>query len=66
MMDVEYSNMLDFYENIEEYNPVRKLKVLIVFDNMIPDMLSNEKLQQIVTDLLVRGKKVNISFTRNY
>ena len=46
----EYSNdMDDIYENIEEYNPHRKRKILIVFDDMIPDMHSNKKLNPIVT-----------------
>ena len=40
---VEYSNVVDdFYKNIEEFNPNKKRKILIVFD-MIADMLSNKK-----------------------
>ena len=35
--------MDDFYKNIEEYNPNKKRKILIVFDDMIADMLSNRK-----------------------
>ena len=39
---IEYSNnMADIYKNIEEYNPNKKRKILIVFDDMIADMLSN-------------------------
>ena len=38
--------MDDIYKNIEEYNPNKKRKVLIVFDDMIADMLSNKKLIQ--------------------
>ena len=49
------------YKNIEEYNPNQKRKILIVFDDMIPDMLSNKKLNPIVTELLIRGRKSNIS-----
>ena len=59
---IEYSiDMDDNYENIEEWNPNKKSKVLIVFDDMIVDMLSNQKLNPIVTDLFIKGKKLNIS-----
>ena len=59
---VEYSNdMVDIYKNIEEYNPNKKQKVLIVFDDMIADMLSNKKRNAMVTELLIRGRKLNIS-----
>ena len=53
--------MDDIYENIEEYNPIKKRKILIVFDNMIADMLSNKELNPIVTELFIRGRKPNIS-----
>ena len=49
------------YKNIEEYNPNKKCKVLIVFDDMIADMLSNEKLNLIVTKLFFIGRKLNLS-----
>ena len=58
----EYSNdMDDIYKNIEEYNPNKKRKISIVFDDMIPDILSNKKLNPIVTELFTRGRKLNIS-----
>ena len=58
----EYSNdMDDIYKNIEEYNPDKKRKLLIVFDDMIADMLSNKKLNPIVTELFISGRKLNIS-----
>ena len=47
--------------SIEEYNPCRKFKVLIVFDNMIAEMIRNKKLKQIVTELFIIGRKLNIS-----
>ena len=50
------------YKNIEEYNPNKKRKTLIVFDDMIADMLSNKKLNPIVTEFFIRGRKINISF----
>ena len=57
-----YSNdMDDIYKNIEEYNPNKKRKILTVFDHMIADMLSNKKLNPIVTELLIRVRKLNIS-----
>ena len=43
-------------------NPIKKLKILILFDDMIKDMLSNEKPNPIVTELFIRGRKLNISF----
>ena len=53
--------MLDVYKNIENYNPGRKRKVLIVFDDMIADMINNKKLNSRVPELCVRGRKLNIS-----
>ena len=44
---IKYSNdMDDIYKNIEEYNPIKKRKILIVFDDMFADMLSNKNLIQ--------------------
>ena len=53
--------MQDVYENIEEYNLCKKRKVLIVFDNMIADMINNKKLNPVVTELFISGRKLNIS-----
>ena len=59
---MEYSNdMEDLYKNIENYNPGKKSKILIVFDDMIADMINNKKLNPIVTELFIRGRKLNIS-----
>ena len=49
------------YKNIKENNPSKKRKVLIVFYNVIADMLSNKKASPVVTELLIRGRKLNIS-----
>ena len=49
------------YKSTEEYNPNKKCKILIVFGDMIADMLSNKKLNPIVTQLFKRGWKQNIS-----
>ena len=53
--------MDDVYNNIEKYNPESENKVLIVVDDMIPDMINNKKLNPIVTELFIRIKKLNIS-----
>ena len=45
--------MQDVYQNIEDYNPGKKRKILIVFYDMIADMISNKKLNPIVTELFV-------------
>ena len=60
---MEYSNdMQDIHKNIEDYNPIKKRKILIVFDDMIADMINNNnKLNPIVTELFIRGRKLNIS-----
>ena len=59
---IEYSNdMEDAYKNIDEYNIDKKRKILIVFDGMIADMINNKKLNSKVTDLFIRGRKLNIS-----
>ena len=59
---MEYSNdMQGVYKNIEDDNPIKKRKVLIIFDDMIADMINNNKLNPIVTELFIRGRKLNIS-----
>ena len=59
---IEYSNdMQVVYKNIEEYNPGKKRKVLLVFDDMVADMINNKKLNPVVTELFIRGRKPNIS-----
>ena len=59
---IEYSNdMQDVYKNIDEYNVDKENKILIVFDDMIADMINNKKLNSIVTELFIRGRKLNIS-----
>ena len=60
---MEYSNndMQDVYKNIEDYNPNKKRKVLIVFDDMIADIINKKRLNPIVTELFIRGRKLGIS-----
>ena len=52
--------MDDIYKNIKEYNGNKNQKILIVFDDVIVDMLSNKKPNPIVTELFIRGRKLNI------
>ena len=54
--------MYDIYESIEEYNPYRKRKFLKAFDYLIADMVSNKKLNPIVIEFFIRGRKLNMSF----
>ena len=54
--------MQDVYKNIEEYNLSKKRKVLNVFNNAIDDRINNKKINPIVTELFIRGRKLNISF----
>ena len=59
---IEYSNdMHNIYKNINDYNPDKENKISMVFDDMIADMISNKKLNSIVTELFIRGRKLNIS-----
>ena len=53
--------MQDVYKNIEECNIGKNGKILIVFDDMIPDMINNKKLNSVVTELFMRGRKLNIA-----
>ena len=59
---IEYSNDMDnVYENIDEYNIDKERKILMVFDDMIADMIDNKDLNSIVTNLFIRCRKVNLS-----
>ena len=59
---IEYSNdMQDAYKDTEGYNPKNNRKVLIVFDDMIADIINNKKLDSIVNELFIRGRKLNTS-----
>ena len=58
---VDYSQTIDdVYENLEDYNPTKKRIVTTVFNDMIADMDANKKLNSIVTELFLRGRKINI------
>ena len=59
---IEYSKTMDdVYKIIDNYNPTRKRKILIVFDNMIADIMTNKRFEAITKDLFIRCRKLNIS-----
>ena len=61
--------MDDIFKNIEEYNPEKPRKILIILSDITADMLCDTKLNQIVTELSIRSRKLNISLvftTRSY
>ena len=59
---IEHSNKMDdIYDGIEDYNKMGKRRVLIVFDDMISHVMSNKKAQQVLKDLFIRCRKLNIS-----
>ena len=49
------------YEKIDDYSPKRKRKILIVFNDMIADIMTNKKFQPIIKELFIRCRKLNIS-----
>ena len=67
---IEYSATIDVvYNNIDDYNPNRNRKILVVFDDMIADISTNKKFQSIIKELFIRSKKLNVSlafFTQSY
>ena len=59
---IEYSNdMQDVYKNIDECDIDKERKILIAFDDIIADRINNLKLNSIITELFIRGRKLNIS-----
>ena len=58
---IEYSNtMNDVFNNIDDYNPKRKRKVLIVFNDMIADIMTNKRFQVMIKELFIRCRKFNV------
>ena len=63
---IEQSNdMDDINKNNEENNPENERKVLIIFYDMVKDMLSNTKFNPVVTELFIRGRKLNLFLTKS-
>ena len=59
---IECSNRMDdVYQNIDDYNPSRKRKILVLFDDMIADIMTNKKFRTIIEELFIRCRKLNIS-----
>ena len=59
---IEYSNTMDdVYNNIDDYDSNRERKMLIVFDEIIADIMTNKKIQAIIKELFIRCRKLNIS-----
>ena len=54
--------MQDVYKNIEQYSANKGRKILIVFEDMISDVINNKKLSSIVTKLFISDRKLNVSF----
>ena len=53
--------MDDVYDNIKDYNSNRKRKILIVFDDMVADIMANKRFQVIIKELFIRCRTLNIS-----
>ena len=61
---IEYSNNIQsIYKDIVDYNPNKKRKLLIILDDMVSNMISNKKINSVVTELSIRSRKLNISLT---
>ena len=59
---IEYSNTMDdVYNNIDDYNPKKKRKILIELDDMIADIMTNKRFQAMIKELFIRCRKLNIS-----
>ena len=53
--------MSDVFTNIDDYNKQRKSKILIIFDDMIADIMNNKNFKAIVKELFIRCRKLNVS-----
>ena len=60
------SNMDGVYENIDDYNPEKKKKKLIVFDDITADIMNNKKFHTTIKELFIRCRKLNISFVLSH
>ena len=61
MIQVHSNTMDDVYNNIVDHNPKRKRKILILFDDMIADIMTNKRFQVIIKELFIRCRKLSIS-----
>ena len=59
---IECSNTMDnVYENINDYNPSRKRKVVIAFNDIIADIMASKTFQATIKELFIRCRKLNVS-----
>ena len=58
---MEDTYMDGIYENIEEYNSNKRRKILVAFNDIIADILSKKQIDQVIIELFIRGRKLNIS-----
>ena len=59
---IECSNSMDdVYKNTDDYNPNRTRKILVIFDDMIADIMTNKKFLTIIKELFITFRKLNIS-----
>ena len=59
---IKCTNTMNYvYEKINDYNPIRRRKKLIVFDDMIADIMKNKRFQAIIKEFLIRWRKLSIS-----
>ena len=58
---MEDTYMDGIYENIEEYSSNKRRKILVAFNDIIADILSNKQIDQVIIELFIRGRKLNIS-----
>ena len=59
---IEYSNdMDDVFTNIDNYNPTRNRKILIIFDDMIANIMTSKEYKAMIKELFIRCRKLNIS-----
>ena len=59
---IGFSNTMDYvYKSVDDYNANRKRRILVVFDDMIADIMSNKKFQAIIKKLFIRWRKLNTS-----
>ena len=58
---IEYSNTIDdIYSNIDDYNPKRKRKILVVFDDVLADSMTNKRFQAIIKELFIRCRIISL------
>ena len=52
------------YKNINDYNPSKERKILIIFDDMIADIMNNKQFKAIIKELFIRGRNISLGFKK--